>query len=88
MAALVSLFISFPYLRSVEFCLILLHLYAVSGGSVSLLQGSYEYYHYLQDAFNDSVMSDILYLVFVISCRVYMLSCGYVEFHNDRIKAV
>ncbi|CAN6585478.1 unnamed protein product [Malus baccata var. baccata] len=26
----------------------------VSGGSVSLLQGSYEYYHYLQDAFNDS----------------------------------
>ncbi|KAM2939079.1 hypothetical protein FF1_038785 [Malus domestica] len=26
----------------------------VSGGSVSLVQGSYEYYHYLQDAFNDS----------------------------------
>ncbi|KAM2820206.1 hypothetical protein PS2_038532 [Malus domestica] len=31
----------------------------VSGGSVSLVQGSYEYYHYLQDAFNDSVMSDL-----------------------------
>nr|XP_004299176.2 PREDICTED: probable Ufm1-specific protease isoform X2 [Fragaria vesca subsp. vesca] len=26
----------------------------VSGGSVSLVQGSYEYYHYLQDGFNDS----------------------------------
>ncbi|CAN6713734.1 unnamed protein product [Malus baccata var. baccata] len=26
----------------------------ISGGSVSLVQGSYEYYHYLQDAFNDS----------------------------------
>ena len=30
--------------------------YAVSGGSMSLVQGSYEYYHYLQDGFNDSVM--------------------------------
>ncbi|KAG8388515.1 hypothetical protein BUALT_Bualt02G0133600 [Buddleja alternifolia] len=26
----------------------------VSGGSVSLIQGSYEYYHYLQDGFDDS----------------------------------
>nr|XP_023890024.1 probable Ufm1-specific protease [Quercus suber] len=26
----------------------------VSGGSMSLVQGSYEYYHYLQDGFNDS----------------------------------
>ncbi|MBA0761646.1 hypothetical protein Goshw_012415 [Gossypium schwendimanii] len=26
----------------------------VSGGSVSLVQGSYEYYHYLQDGFDDS----------------------------------
>ncbi|XP_057727116.1 probable Ufm1-specific protease isoform X2 [Arachis stenosperma] len=26
----------------------------VSGGSVSLVQGSYEYFHYLQDGFNDS----------------------------------
>ncbi|XP_027339540.1 probable Ufm1-specific protease isoform X2 [Abrus precatorius] len=26
----------------------------VSGGTVSLLQGSYEYFHYLQDGFNDS----------------------------------
>ncbi|KAH7528303.1 hypothetical protein FEM48_Zijuj05G0058400 [Ziziphus jujuba var. spinosa] len=26
----------------------------VSGGSVALVQGSYEYYHYLQDGFNDS----------------------------------
>lgn len=23
---------------------------------MSLIQGSYEYYHYLQDSFNDSVM--------------------------------
>lgn len=30
--------------------------YAVPGGIVSLVQGSYEYYHYLQDGFNDSVM--------------------------------
>lgn len=30
--------------------------YAVPGGIVSLVQGSYEYYHYLQDSFNDSVM--------------------------------
>lgn len=29
---------------------------AVSGGLVSLVQGSYEYYHYLQDGFDDSVM--------------------------------
>lgn len=28
---------------------------AVSGGHVSLIQGSYEYYHYLQDGFDDSV---------------------------------
>ncbi|KAK4427021.1 putative Ufm1-specific protease [Sesamum alatum] len=26
----------------------------VSGGSISLIQGSYEYYHYLQDGFDDS----------------------------------
>ena len=31
-------------------------LYAVSGGTVSLVQGSYEYCHYMQDGFNDSVM--------------------------------
>lgn len=29
--------------------------FAVSGGLVSLVQGSYEYYHYLQDGFDDSV---------------------------------
>lgn len=29
--------------------------YAVSGGHVSLIQGSYEYHHYLQDGFDDSV---------------------------------
>ena len=28
---------------------------AVSGGLVSLVQGSYEYHHYLQDGFDDSV---------------------------------
>lgn len=28
---------------------------AVSGGHVSLIQGSYEYYHYLHDGFDDSV---------------------------------
>jgi hypothetical protein len=33
--------------------------YAVSGGSMSLVQGSYEYYHYLQDAVNDSVMQTL-----------------------------
>lgn len=35
-------------------------LYAVSGGSASLVQGSYEYYHYMQDSFNDSVMENPL----------------------------
>ncbi|RYR21657.1 hypothetical protein Ahy_B03g066967 [Arachis hypogaea] len=29
--------------------------YGVSGRSVSLVQGSYEYFHYLQDGFNDSI---------------------------------
>lgn len=28
---------------------------AVKGGIVSLVQGSYEYHHYLQDGFDDSV---------------------------------
>lgn len=31
--------------------------FAVAGGSVSLIQGSYEYYHYLQDGFDDSVIN-------------------------------
>lgn len=35
-------------MKSMVFC-------AVSGGVVSLVQGSYEYYHYLQDGFDDSV---------------------------------
>lgn len=34
--------------------------HAVSGGSVSLIQGSYEYYHYMHDGFDDSVI--ILFL--------------------------
>lgn len=31
-------------------------IFSVSGGLVSLVQGSYEYYHYLQDGFDDSVL--------------------------------
>lgn len=34
--------------------------YAVTGGIVSLVQGSYEYHHYLQDGFNDSVTAILL----------------------------
>lgn len=34
--------------------------YAVVGGAVSLVQGSYEYHHYLQNGFNDSVISILL----------------------------
>ena len=36
--------------------------YAVTGGTVSLVQGSYEYFHYLQDAYNDSVIAILLLL--------------------------
>ena len=32
-------------------------IFAVSGGTVSLIQGSYEYYHYLLDGFDDSVIT-------------------------------
>lgn len=35
-------------------------IYAVTGGTVSLVQGSYEYFHYLQDGFNDSVIAILL----------------------------
>lgn len=35
-------------------------LYAVTGGTLSLVQGSYEYHHYLQDGFNDSVIAILL----------------------------
>ncbi|KAK2648028.1 hypothetical protein Ddye_015517 [Dipteronia dyeriana] len=35
----------------------------VSGGIVSLVQGSYEYYHYLQDGFDDSVVKFFLFQV-------------------------
>lgn len=31
--------------------------YAVTGGTVSLVQGSYEYFHYLQNGYNDSVIA-------------------------------
>lgn len=34
--------------------------YAVTGGTLSLVQGSYEYHHYLQDGFNDSVIAILL----------------------------
>jgi Ufm1-specific protease 2 len=30
---------------------------AVSGGIMSLIDGSYEYYHYLHDGIDDNVMS-------------------------------
>lgn len=33
---------------------------AVTGGTVSLVQGSYEYFHYLHDGYNDSVISILL----------------------------
>lgn len=29
---------------------------AVSGGVISMVQGSYEYHHYLQDGYDDSVI--------------------------------
>jgi hypothetical protein len=34
--------------------------YAVTGGTLSIVQGSYEYHHYLQDGFNDSVIAILL----------------------------
>ncbi|KAL8507817.1 hypothetical protein ACS0TY_018375 [Phlomoides rotata] len=37
--------------------------YAVSGGHVSLIQGSYEYHHYLQDGFDDSLLACCLPLL-------------------------
>lgn len=41
---------------------------AVSGGIMSLIDGSYEYYHYLHDGIDDNVMScGQLFWVFLIS---------------------
>lgn len=37
--------------------------FSVSGGLVSLVEGSYEYHHYLQDGFDDSVMSLLTFIV-------------------------
>jgi len=34
--------------------------YAVTGGTVSLVQGSYEYFHYLHEGYNDSVIAILL----------------------------
>lgn len=34
--------------------------FAVLGGTMSQVQGSYEYYHYLQEGLNDTVMEYLL----------------------------
>lgn len=39
--------------------------FAVPGGVVSQIQGSYEYHHYLQDGFDDSVII-FSFVVFVL----------------------
>lgn len=39
----------------------------VSGGIASLVQGSYEYYHYLQDGFDDSVWDLLLLFNFFLN---------------------
>lgn len=41
----------------------------VSGGIASLIQGSYEYYHYLQDGFDDSVTH--------LTCASYWFSLNF-----------
>jgi len=46
--------------------------YAVIGGAVSLVQGSYEYHHYLQDGFNDSV---IALLLLRNGCTMFLKLC-------------
>ncbi|QHO16194.1 Tobamovirus multiplication protein [Arachis hypogaea] len=43
----------------------------VSGGSVSLVQGCYEYFHYLQDGFNDSIFHLMNFLVNALRALVF-----------------
>ncbi len=41
--------------------------FSVSGGISSLVQGSYEYYHYLQNGYDDSVMDFLPTISFLIA---------------------
>lgn len=50
--------------KSLMFC-------AVSGGGVSLIQGSYEYFHYLQDGFDDSVL---LFLCIMLASSIFLVT--------------
>lgn len=46
--------------------------FLVSGGLASLVDGSYEYYHYLQDGFDDSVCVSTFYLHILITITVFL----------------
>lgn len=52
---------------------------------MALVQGSYEYYHYLQDGFNDSVMKNLLkntsiILLSEVNIKWKQQGVGYYEF--------
>lgn len=49
---------------------------AVSGGTQSLVDGSYEYYHYLQDRFDDNVSSCTGSINFLLGGRVKINICA------------
>jgi len=57
--------------------------YAVTGGTVSLVQGSYEYFHYLHEGYNDSVIAILLLSNDCYMFIIYMssLSCAQLKFH-------
>ena len=65
---------------------------AVTGGTVSLVQGSYEYFHYLHDGYNDSVISILLLTngcnMFIKLHLIFFILCSIEITHNRQTSVV
>jgi len=64
--------VSYNYAKLVGFFTIFLVI-AVVGGTQSIIDGSYEYYHYLQDRFDDSVSFLFNFLAVSLEKETYYL---------------
>ncbi|KAL3015628.1 hypothetical protein AAZX31_06G166400 [Glycine max] len=64
----------------------------VTGGTVSLVQGSYEYFHYLHDGYNDSVISILLLTngcnMFIKLHLIFIFLCSIEITHNRQTSVV